>query len=236
MAADAAQIRAGIYQQLKAELTAYLARLVLREEVAAGLAQQTAVRMLESSRVPNTQETLRPWLFRVATNLAIDYLRRHSTKRERILDDTRKRAEGDAAFVQESQRLAGSPEMKSIAREHLAVCFVCTLRNLRPEESAALLLKEVYDFSVEETARVMDAGFGQVKNWLQSARAKLKGRYEKTCALVTQQGECYQCVELDEFFESKQGDPLRKTRRDIDARMGSYVSSVPCHWANGTSR
>jgi len=36
-------------------------------------------------------------------------------------------------------------------------------------------LKEVYDFTVDEVARVMGATFGQVKSWIQSARAQLKG-------------------------------------------------------------
>lgn len=109
--------------------------------------------------------------------------------------------------------------MKTIAKDHLAVCFACTLRNLRPEESAALLLKEVYDLTVEEVARVMDASFGQVKAWIQSARARLEAKYEASCALVAQEGVCFQCVELDRFFQADQGDPLAGTERDLGARL-----------------
>lgn len=207
------------WQACRPELVGYLRRLVAREEVAEELAQQAALRMLEAEGVPETPAGTRAWLFRVATNLALDHLRRHATWRERVLEDTRRRCEADEAFAAGSQLLRGSPEMKSIAREHLAVCFACTLRNLRPEESAALLLKEVHGLTVEEAARAMDSSFGQVKAWIQSARAALAAKYADTCALVTQQGACFQCVELDRFFEAGAGDPLEGTARDLDARL-----------------
>jgi len=54
----------------------------------------------------------------VATNFAVDYLRRHSTWRESVLDDTRLHAMENDAFIAQSQKMVGSPEMKTIAREH----------------------------------------------------------------------------------------------------------------------
>jgi len=207
------------FRSHRRELTSYTTRLVVREEVAEELVQQAAVRALEQTELPSDASELRAWLFRVVTNLAIDYLRRHGTWRETTLEDTRRRAIADAGFVAETRLLAGSAETKSIARDHLAVCFACTLRNLEPQESAALLLKETYDFTVEEVARVMDASFGQAKAWIQSARAKLTARYASTCALVAQRGACFQCVELDKFFGANQGDPLAGTARDLDARL-----------------
>lgn len=207
------------WQSCRGELTGYLRRLVAREDVAEELAQQAALRMLEAEGAPEAPGDIRAWLFRVATNLAVDHLRRHSTWREEVLERTRGRCERDEAFLAESSLLRGSPEMKSIAREHLAVCLACTLRNLRPEESAALLLREVHGFTVEETARLLDASFGQAKGWIQSARAGLSDRYGRTCALVAKEGACFQCVELDRFFEAGAGDPLAGTARDLDARL-----------------
>ena len=164
-------------------------------------------------------EGVRAWLFRAATNLAIDHLRRHSTWRENVLVETRERAIGDEAFVAESQLLRGSPETKAIAREHLAVCFACTLRNITPQHASALLLAEVYGFTVQEAAQILGASAGQTKSWIQSARAKLREKYQETCALVTKQGVCYQCTELSEFFTGRKEDPLDGTARDIDAHL-----------------
>lgn len=207
------------FQKNRRALITFATRMVLREHVAEELVQQAAVRALEQSGVPASAEELRAWFFRVVTNLAIDHLRRHSTRHEDLLGETRRRAEARAAFMAESAALAGTVETRSIAREHLTVCFSCTAHNLAPEEAAALLLKEVYDFTVEEVAGVLDATFGQAKGWIQSARAKLTARYEATCALVAQQGPCFQCVELDEVLGANGGDPLAATPRDLGARL-----------------
>jgi len=207
------------FQATRSSLVTFVTRMVVRPEVAEEIVQQAAVRALEQTSLPEAPSELRAWLFRVATNLAIDHLRRHGTWREAVLDETKTRANQDAGFIAESKLLGGSAELKSIAKDHLAVCFACTARTLQPEEAAALLLKEVYDFTNEEVASVMEASFGQAKGWIQSARAKLTARYARSCALVTQEGVCFQCVELDRFFGADQGDPLAGGARDLDARL-----------------
>jgi RNA polymerase sigma-70 factor (ECF subfamily) len=219
VASSDAEARAVAHERLRPELTGYLTRLVARGDVAEELVQTAALRLLEADTVPPDAAGLRAWLFRVATNLAIDHLRRHATWRESVLLDTRARAEADPSFVAESHLLRGSPEMKQVAREHLVVCFACTLRNVGPRSAAALLLREVYGFTVSETAALLEARESQVKGWIQEARATLAARYAETCALVAQRGPCHQCVELDGFFGADRGDPLAATGRDLDARL-----------------
>jgi RNA polymerase sigma-70 factor (ECF subfamily) len=207
------------YEAARTELTTYATRLLANEHAAEEVVQQAALRMLQSESVPTERCDLRAWLFRVVTNLGLDYLRKHSTWRETMLVDAKALAGSTPDFVANSRALAGSPEMRMVAAEHLVVCFSCTLRNLKPQESAALLMKEVYGFTVEEVAETIGASFAQVKNWIQSGRATLAGRYAETCALVSQRGVCHQCVELDGFFRADKGDPLAGTARDIDARL-----------------
>jgi RNA polymerase sigma-70 factor, ECF subfamily len=211
--------RADAFKTCRSGLLGFATRLVLRPEIAEELVQQAAVRLLEQPTLPETDQALRAWLFRVVNHLAIDHLRRHGTWREEVLLDTRERAERDAGFIAESRLMTGSPELAQIAREHLAVCFSCTARALDPRWAAALLLKEVYEFTVEETADVMEASPGQVKSWVQTARASLEAKYASTCSLVTKQGACFQCVELDGFFAAGGGDPLEGSARDLYARL-----------------
>lgn len=207
------------YQAVRGDLLGFLTRLVVRPEIAEELIQEAALRLLRTERPPAEADGIRAWLFRVATNLAIDHLRRHGTWRETVLLETRDRADRDRAFVAESRLLVGSPELRTIAREHLAVCFSCCLRNLPPEQAAALLLVEVHDFTVADAAAILDATPGQAKAWIQAARARLREKYDRTCALVAKQGVCYQCVELGEFFTGRREDPLEGTERDLDARL-----------------
>lgn len=209
-----------VYQCSRRELVSYVTRMVLRPEVAEEIVQQAALKLLEpDGNRPSDPEGVRAWLFKVASHLAIDHLRRHGTWRETVMQETRQIAEADEHFMGQSHLMRGSAEVSAIAREHLAVCLSCTLRNLPPPQAAALLLVEVYGFTVDEAAQMLDAGFGQIKNWLQSARGFLHEKYEARCALVSKQGVCHECTELSEFFHDRVDDPLAGTARDLDARF-----------------
>lgn len=202
------------------ELTSYLCRLVLRAPVAEELAQTTFLRALENSeRLPQEPQRLRAWLFRVATNLAFDELRKHSTWRETLVADLRETAESNPDFVARSAAMIGTPETKAIAREHLVACFACTLKNLPQHKAAALLLKEVCGFSVQETAQILDLSPAQAKNALQEARADMTRRYDSTCALVGKGGVCHQCIELNGYMRTGVADPFPVVPVLIDARV-----------------
>ncbi len=209
-----------IFEVVRRELTAYLCRLVVRPEIAEELTQTAFVRLLESGRTaPNRIEGVRAWLFRVATNLAFDELRRHSTWRETMVLELRATAEANPEFMARSEALVGTPETKAVAREHLAACFACALRNLPERKAAAFLLKEVHDFSLAEIAGMLEASESQAKNWLQEARAYMRNRYNDTCALMAKQGVCYQCAELDEYFRAGAGNPLMAGGDQVEARL-----------------
>lgn len=185
--------------------------------------QQAALKLLEANyaggALPADDEGLRAWLFRVATNLPLDHLKRHSTWRESIMLNAREVAERTPVFIAESALLRGSAEVSAIAREHiLAVCIACARRK-PPPQAAALFLAEVCGFTVEETANILEASFGQAKNWMQAACTHLRDPYDTSCALINKQGVCFQCAELSEFFHGRQDDPQASTQRDIDARL-----------------
>ena len=207
------------FEDARQELLAYLCRLVVRPQVAEDLVQTTYLRCLEADeRLPESREGVRAWLFRVATNLAFDELRRSATRRESMLQDLRLRADASSEFQASSRNLVGTPETKAIAQEHLVACISCTLRNLPERRAAAVLLKEVHGFAINEAAKILDATTAQTKNWLQEGRAYMKARYGETCALITKSGVCHQCVELDGFFAAGAGSPLAD-RDDLKARF-----------------
>lgn len=208
------------FESSRKELTAYLCRLVVRPQIAEELAQTTFLKCFEASdRLPDTGNGVRAWLFKVATNLAIDELRRHSTWKESVVFDLRETAEASPIVLEQSMSLIGTPETKAIAREHLVACLSCTLRNQPEHKAAALLLKEVHGFSLEEIADMLDSTQTQAKNWLQEARNFMVARYSNTCALINKTGICYQCVELDEFFMAKQGNPLSGGVDHFESRL-----------------
>jgi RNA polymerase sigma-70 factor, ECF subfamily len=215
------------WTKLQAELQNYLVRLVTRASVAEELCQETALRLLQHpDKTPADDDGFRAWCFRIASNLGLDHLRKRGTLRETTMLDARALAGSKPQFLTEGLTIRGTAEAKTMAREHLVVCFSCTLGQLAPEQAAALLLKEIFDFKNEEIAEILEARFAQVKNWLQTARAAMLARYETSCALLNKQGMCYQCVELDEYHGGNSGTPLPSKDTAWEDRL-NHVRTAP---------
>src|SRR5258708_15695948 len=110
---------------------------------------------------------LKPWLFRIAHNRCIDLLRRRGM---------RDQVEGNAAIAEETTTLPESDFLGvGLAMEHLVLL-------LPPKERACVLLKDVFDYSLDEIAELVDSTVGGVKAALTRGRSKLAPRPEPPAA------------------------------------------------------
>jgi RNA polymerase sigma-70 factor, ECF subfamily len=100
---------------------------------------------------------LSPWLFRIAHNRCIDFLRRR---------EVREQAEAVAAKPDLTLPTESANQALDFAVERLVIY-------LPPKERACVLLKDVFDYSLEETAGLVDSTVGGVKAALNRGRAKL---------------------------------------------------------------
>jgi RNA polymerase sigma-70 factor (ECF subfamily) len=100
---------------------------------------------------------LKPWLYRIAHNRAIDFLRKQKVRRE---------AEG--ALSEPAPIPPLNPSLLNLAPavERLVI-------NLPPMERACVLLKDVFDYSLEEIAELVGSTVGGVKSALNKGRSKL---------------------------------------------------------------
>jgi RNA polymerase sigma-70 factor (ECF subfamily) len=143
--------------QLRPKLHRYCARMtgsVLDGEDVVQEALFEAYRKLDQF---DDTRPLSPWLFRIAHNRSIDFLRKRET-----------RAKVEAASSGPDSTL---PVDASVGTIGPAVERLVTA--LPPKERACVLLKDVFDYNLEEIAELVDSTVGGVKAALSRGRSKL---------------------------------------------------------------
>jgi RNA polymerase sigma-70 factor (ECF subfamily) len=134
------------------------------------LVQETFVRALEKPPV-RTDEPWRPWLVRVAINLGRDLLRR------------RKRQGYEGPWLPAPVEVPASdeevgPGARYERLESVSLAFLVALEALSPAQRAVLILRDVFDYSVRETARVLGMTEANVKTTHLRARRRM-ARYDR---------------------------------------------------------
>ena len=139
-------------------------RIVGNVADAQDLTQETLIKALQRHEQLNDLEKAAHWLSRIATNTAIDFLRRQGRMSFSELDDV---AEPLSAPENES------PEALLLRYEqHDRLNDV--LARLTPRERLALVLRDVEGLPAEEVARRLNCGKATVRSHIANARVKFR--------------------------------------------------------------
>lgn len=165
------------------------------------LVQETFARALASP--PARTEALRPWLTRVAVNLARDVLRRR--KREGYvgpwLPSPLDTGEEELPPPGVEARLpgGGSTEGRYALLESVSFAFLLALEALSPKQRAVLLLRDVFDYSVREAAEALNMSEPNVKVVHHRARAAMAA-YDHARCLPTREFQVRSRAALEGFL------------------------------------
>ena len=149
-------------------------RMVRDQELAEDLAQETFVKVFNHLDRFNPKYKFSSWIFKIASNLAIDTLRKREP--DTVSLDGSRHAETPDEI--ESSRITvesrdENPEEFLEAKE-LGQEIEQAIGKLRPEYRTAILLRHVEGRAYEEIAEIMSLPLGTVKTFIHRARGELR--------------------------------------------------------------
>jgi RNA polymerase sigma-70 factor, ECF subfamily len=194
-----------LFSEFQNQLKSYLYRLVTDRNDAEDLTHDTFVKAFDKISTFKGNASLKTWVFTIATHLAYDHLQRYKRWSPDAQDKSKALALGnknvyDAINLVSYASGEGAYDMK----EHIDFCFTCISKTLPIENQVALILKDVYDFSVKDICLILDKTEGVVKHLLIDARETMVDVFDHRCALINKTGTCNQCSELNGVHNPKQ--------------------------------
>jgi RNA polymerase sigma-70 factor, ECF subfamily len=174
----------------RAELHAHCYRMLASYHDAEDALQESLLRAWRALPSFEGRSTLRAWLYKIATNAALDVAKRRNRRELPMSFAPPVMAGGGAGapLVETTwiepypdHQLAASgwlasPEARYDQRESLELAFVAALQTLPAAQRAALLLREVLGFSAAEIADQLGTSVPAVTSALQRARQGVQRR------------------------------------------------------------
>lgn len=150
-------------------------RMAGNPDDAMDLSQETFLRAWRCLDQYQFASAFSTWLYRLCSNICIDFLRRR--RRQQTVPLTFEDADGEEQTyaVPDAQPLPEEQEELKLTREILQAAMA----QLLPEHRAVLQLRVVNEMSYEQIADVLDIQIGTVKSRLSRARNQLKKILER---------------------------------------------------------
>jgi RNA polymerase sigma-70 factor (ECF subfamily) len=141
------------------------------EQDAREIVQEAFLRVYRGLDRFNGGSTFFTWLYRIVTNLAIDFMRKPA-RREEELDEGRSIAD-DARPVLYAN-VDGADPLDVVRRGEIAERIQRALDDLPPYHRGVILMRELEGMSYEEMAQAMGVSKGTIMSRLFHARQKLQ--------------------------------------------------------------
>lgn len=135
------------------------------------LAQEALIRIFKSIANFKEQSTFSTWVYRITTNVCLDYIRKEKNRRVLSLDEEIHVEDGEM----KRQIMSDDLLPDEIAeREELRSIVSSAIDSLSEEQRLVISLRDIQGLTYEEIAVVLDCPSGTVKSRINRARQALK--------------------------------------------------------------
>ena len=155
-----------LYEYYNAPICTYIAHLVGSDEVGRDLAQETFIRAWKGLPKLQGEISFRPWLYRIATNIARTHLQRERLMKRLPWKDQQKES------IQSVLSVAGPEEQ--VGEQD---CISQVLATLPPQPRMCLLLQHVAGFSQREIALILSISEKSVSAYVSRGREQFRLTY-----------------------------------------------------------
>jgi RNA polymerase sigma-70 factor (ECF subfamily) len=146
-------------EQLRPRLHRYCARMVGSALDGEDIVQEALLRSLESGVPDEPIENPEGWLFRIAHNLALDFLRRRARRADTQSED-------DVELIVHP--------VDEHARREAAAASLPTFMQIPASQRSVVILFDVLEYSAEEVGEIIGTTVPAVKSILQRGRSRLR--------------------------------------------------------------
>lgn len=173
-----------LYDEFAPRIRRYLTRLVGESE-AEDLTQEVFARAHGAMRTRRGDSLVSTWLYRIATNAAIDRLRAASRREVAVTASAPAGCGGEEEreIVSEGAALEAQEAERRVIRKEMRHCILDLVDRLPPVHRDVILLGELRDFRDQEIADALGITLEAAKMRLHRARGELRKLLQASCDL-----------------------------------------------------
>src|SRR6476659_3446376 len=166
---------AALAERHRRELHVHCYRMLASFDEAEDAVQETFLKAWRGRSGFDGGPQFRAWLYRIATNVCLDMLRRSSRRTARgSLAEVPWLQPYPDLLLDQAAPSDEQPEAVAISRETISLAFLAALQVLPPRQRAALIARDVLGWPASETASALGTSVAAANSALQRARATMQ--------------------------------------------------------------
>ena len=189
-----------IYDEYHQKIIQYLTRLAGTND-AEDIAQDVFDKIHRNLGEFRGQSKLSTWIYRIATNAAIDRKRSAAYKYSKGHTALEETVEAEVRHVLVDHRDGASDQR--LIRKEMSECVMEFINRLPPDDRTVIVLSELEGLANEEIADILELSLNNAKIRLHRARARLRKALEEGCVFYHDEQNVFACDRNPSHISSK---------------------------------